>query len=417
MKIKKFLLPLVIVPSSFKFLGWSLAPLLVTPLSIYFFFENKLKVPLVGESSKVTFFYLIFFSLQSLRGIAAVSDPRILFWLIFFFTLAVIYSIHNFLFYKDKDFRLNYTKNIYLLTTIYFVLYLLVSFLSFAIYGNFHQIQKYWFIGSSAAFSLSIPYLFSLSILWKKNGYKIISQYCLSILTYIVVQLLMDSRLGTLTLSVFVIDYLIENFKPKKIITSIFAVVMIFYAINLGEILIFDNPQNNMLKTIERLFTSSDRDKDLSGDIGRITPTIAGIEKFKDSGPKEIIFGTGWYSSRVLIRPYIQKVFYDLNRELYETFFTIKSIQLNGFESILCDSGIIGVFFTIYLFYITFKNSLSLKLPFHKKIIFSFYLSIAFLILFIGYPLSSLAYFLIFLPHGFMQSIVESEFYKNYKSS
>ena len=135
------------------------------------------------------------------------------------------------------------------------------------------------------------------------------------------------------------------------------------------------------------------------------------LKKFKSSTIKEKIFGTGWYSSRKTINNVRNKII-DENPKMLPRNVTKQEIShLQGIISLLLDTGLFGVIFTISIFSLTFNQILKEKRNINQKLFRISILMTNFLCLFIGYPMVMLSYVLMFLPNGIL--FIEDKFIKN----
>ncbi len=86
--------------------------------------------------------------------------------------------------------------------------------------------------------------------------------------------------------------------------------------------------------------------------------------------------------------------------------------HLQGIVSLLLDTGLLGVLFTVSIFSLTFNQILKEKRNINQKLFRISILMTNFLCLFIGYPMVMLSYVLMFLPNGIL--FIEDKFIKKY---
>ena len=98
---------------------------------------------------------------------------------------------------------------------------MLLNIFSYIKFGNSYEIQDYFWAGSSAAFNISSILFFSIFQLWDKINYKLNSKYTYSILLYIWLININDTRLGVLYLSCFILFLIFRLIKLRKFITAI----------------------------------------------------------------------------------------------------------------------------------------------------------------------------------------------------
>ena len=114
------------------------------------------------------------------------------------------------------------------------------------------------------------------------------------------------------------------------------------------------------------------------------------------------IFGSGWYTTRILINDtrnkFVDRYSYRIN--CTECFIKQDKLQTQGIVSLILDTGIVGLFFYLFLIF----QNLRLIIYAKKEIIFKlFYISllgINFFLHFIGYPFVNIPFILFFLPKG-----------------
>ena len=148
------------------------------------------------------------------------------------------------------------------------------------------------------------------------------------------------------------------------------------------------NKNKNLISDVASIFSIPDR---------RGGTLIKGINKFKDYPKLNKIIGTGWYSSRITI-----------NLDKSE----IKPGNLNDKKvawppaiiAYVLDTGIIGVIFPIYFFILNMIFILKSNNELLDRIFYVILLGLAYLNVFIGYPLVNIAYILFLLPDGIINS-------------
>ena len=123
---------------------------------------------------------------------------------------------HNLKTIDDKQF---YRKNILNIINnsciVYFALYFLLNLFSLLYYGNFYQIQELWWMGGSGAFHISSLLLITNYLNAQKENYKINIKYFGSLVFFIIVVNINNSRLGILYLFVFAFFTLLDFLKRK----------------------------------------------------------------------------------------------------------------------------------------------------------------------------------------------------------
>jgi len=426
-------IPLLLICSSLKFYGYAYSFIFFLPWSIRNFKKVFIDIKNQTFSNKLVTIYLGFLLIQSFLGGLFVKDIRILFfWIPFFFICFYAYYLNIYNLKNNTFYRKNFLEIIFLSSLTYFFLYLLFNIFSLLYYKNTYQIQDFLWVGSSTAFSISAYLLTVIYIKLKEINYRIFSKYNFAFIFLIFMCELNDSRLGKLYIFTFTIFLLIEISLKKKFLNLVlFSLIIIisystssYISTNLKNnaleklrevkgITIKPHIQKTLVKDFEKSFFSifSTRDifnenKKLDGDNVRVLEVLVTKEKFVNSSLKEKFLGTGWYTSRITINN-VRNIFIDKYKSRLsrpESFQKSSVTQLQGFNAIILDTGLVGIILTIVLYFLCIKNFLISKLSITHKAFYIAMLLINFFCLFIGYPLINILYILFYLPEGLLNS-------------
>ena len=240
----------------------------------------------------------------------------------------------------------------------------------------------------------------------------------------------MISRLGKLYVLIFSIFILFENISRKNFLKFLSLILILTLSYSSSSFIssnILNYFNKNHIKTkdqnipplvsksitkdikesITNIYSTKEIFKDgakLSGDHARFLDLLVAKEKFQSSSLKEKLIGTGWYTSRVTINTIRDKYVEKYSDVLLcnKCFTKSKITQLQGITAITVDTGLIGLGFTLLLYFLCIKNFLKSKLSYlHKGFYFSLLL-INFFCLFIGYPMVNILYILFYLPGGIL---------------
>ena len=435
LNIINYFLPIILIFSSLKFFGYILGFLFFFP----FVLKRRKKIidhlHKLSLKNKLVLYYFYFQIFQTFIGAIVLKDPRILiYWVPFYIVCIYTYYSNKVNLIKDKFYRLNIFSILYNSSLLYFLFYLLLNIFSYIKFGNSHQIQDNFWAGSSAAFNISSILLLSIFQLWDKINYKLNSKYTYSIILYIWIININDTRLGVLYLSSFILFLILKLIKLKKFLSALIIISLFIPSYQIASYYTgfltdyfrikkenldypgFDYFSHGSASIFKRLNQSSidffkdnkqvfseESSQKLTPDTTRTLSLLIAKEKFIQSNIYVKLMGSGWYSSRVTIS--------DVNdqfAEKYKDRFANcpnciprnKINQLQGGVAILLDTGLLGICFTAIMYLLNLKNIIFLKSDLVLK---SFYISllfIHFLCLFIGYPLNNIIYVLCLVPGG-----------------
>ena len=403
-----FLLPLIVIFSSLKIYGYVFFFLLCIPYIYRHKKEIINEIRNSGYKERFVFFYFLFLITEVIFGSLFLKYERVLiFWLPFILALCGsyfknIYDLKFNFFYKK-----NYLKIIFVSSNIYFIFYFLLNLLAYIFGDGFYSIQDNFWIGSSSAFSITSILFYSLYNLWEKEQFKILSFFTLSLVFYIFVVLINETRLGLLYLLVLSFFLFFRNLQLKKFFNSIFLIVIILLTYNISSLSIssFHNNFGSKIipskkETIVQNYNDSrniinDSFEIISYEDGRQKELIKGYKKYQEYPLINKFFGTGWYSSRItrnLDKTEISN--FKLNHR------SKKATYLQGIVALTLDTGLIGILLLGKLYLLNFIFIWQRKDNFLNKFFNISMLFLNFLCLFIGYPLVSIPFLLFVFPNG-----------------
>lgn len=404
-KYFNFIIPILIVISSFKIIGYVSLFIFLIP---YVIVKKKEIFSAIKNAEKIeilVLIYFIYFIFSVIYGSHFIKDLRIiLYWIPFSFVIIGAYFKNIYDLKNNKFYRNNYINIIYKSSFLYFIIYFIANICSLIYFKNPYQIQDNYWMGSSGAFSISSLLLFSLYKKWEKINFKLYSKYFFVFLFYIYISVLNDSRLGLIYIITFSLTIIIRYFQSKNFIslmTFAFTIMIAYtcyssvntiaYKISnadfknyLNRNIIYES--KNIIYETKNIFNHKDN---------RSKEILKGYKKFLEYPNLNKLFGTGWYSSRITINANQEEIKKGtINHKNYNTF------HMQGIVALFLDTGLIGSIFSFILF--TFTIFLQFQL---KEILINrlFYISMVCLIglcLFIGYPLVNIAYILFLLPNG-----------------
>ena len=402
----RFFIPIIIIFSSLRIFGYVSAFFLYIPYLI----KNRRKIFYSIRYSdlieKQVLLYFVFLFIEIFYGWYFIKDFRIvLFWIPLVLVLTASYFKNIYDLKENKSYKNNYFEIIYLSCLIYFIFYFVMNVFAYLKYGAFFRIQDYLWIGSSSAFSISSIFFYAISQIWQKRDFKVISFLNLSFIFYIFLVLINDTRLGIVYIAVFLIYLVIKNIQLKKYLnsflltfTTLLSYTILSFFINQFHIrfsdgFVFTNSnyvndilERNLIQDSKNIFMKDNRKKEF----------FNGLRKFDEYPTLNKIIGTGWYSSRITIN-------LDAVDIKPVNFLDKKVSYLQGIVAVILDTGILGSAFLFYLFLINIFTTFTSREELIKKLFFVSLLVIAFLGLFIGYPLVNIAYILFLVPSGIIQ--------------
>jgi len=396
----------------------------------------------------LVFFFFIYLALQVFRGMFVLDDFRVSYFLFFF--SVVYFSYRYFTFYcLNSKVDMKFIEKIYNFSFLYFVIY---GFLGVLVDNPDNLQQEYW-IGSSAAFLVIIPLLSSHFLIISKNNYSIFKLKLPSLMFCLIAATIHYSRIGVYLILFYILLLLFRSlfFNHKKIIPLIFVFAIALFTWDSSRTIFYINQQptgtselitlNNIFQTITY---SSEKDvvkkdvvkkdvvkKDSSeidipknqvvknpyilnfSDLDRLVMIMSIFDKFVSS-PTEFLFGSGWYTSRQKLKPFelVNRVDYDLRLDIAQS---DKPMQITTLAAIVSDLGLVGSLFILFFFYKSSYQIIETKAPGRFTILFLLLSNGLFFL--IGYSISSVIAFLLFLPDGIIVTLLRDYSSSNHLNS
>ena len=405
--IEKIFIFILLSFCSFKFFGYSFGFLLIIPFLLIKinYFISYIKQTNIKE--RLVLIYFLYFSIQSFIGAYKVNDIRIIiYWTTFFIVCAFTYFYNNYLLKNNCLNQRNYIDLIFNSSTIYFIIFFIINFISIIFEKNPWSIQNNFWVGGSTSFNISSLFLYCLFKKWSDISFKINTKYTILISFYTFLVLLNETRLGQLYLMLFIFFIILKSITFKKLINSLLISIICFYTFSIGSfcmsyLKLTNNPYYYPKTIIDELKVRGKffRDDKYSTGPSRIEELSIGLEKFKESSISEKIFGTGWYSSRVTIGPIRNRIINKLDSNKKEI--TKNKINhLQGIVSLILDNGIFGFTYSLVLFSILLKNILLFNSLIINKLFYLSLILVNLLCLFIGYPWINIPFILMLVPKG-----------------
>lgn len=412
------ILPLAIILSGFKLFGYSISFIVFLPFFLINFRKYFIYFKESTKQTKFICFFIFYMILMTIFGSFFINELKILlYWGTFFTVLAFIYIHNKILLENDIFYREKFNFIIYISGLIYFLIYLLMNFISIKFFGNIYDIQNDFWIGSSASFHIASIFLSSLYILWQKIEFKIRSHYFLSSLFFVFLVSFNSSRLGYLYFLLFSFFTLINCLSKKLFIRALLIGILFantyFYS---STILALDKAEtfnvidtakniNRSASTLPKILKPEDDVVAFKGDDDRIFELMVGFKKFKRLNIFNKFIGTGWYSSRKTINDVRNKMIQDNSEKLKEFKFIEKtnvSASLQGIVALILDMGLIGISLIGFLYLLVIKKLITYRDLLIRLFLISMLGMNAFCLL-IGYPFANIVYWLVFLPGGIFQ--------------
>lgn len=370
---------------------------------------------------KFVFLYFIFLIIESIYGCLFISDIRILIYWVPFFLVCLfsyfynLYNLNNNSFYRE-----NYIQILYYSSLAYFIFYLLINIFSSFKYGNFFDIQDYFWVGGSSAFSASSLFLITLYYKWQNINFRLFSQYSFVLLFFIFLINLNQSRIGLLYLAIFSLFTFLRSLSNKKMINGFCILIFVISTYNITSDVVTKLTFANHKEQIPRSFIKDiyEAQKSITpsksllegGQLihtdDRIVEILIGLQKFKDSPKVNQLFGTGWYSSRITINTHRDQIIsnYKGKPDFPKFLKSNNVVSMQAIVAILLDTGIIGSLFYISLNIFNIIKIYQFRVDIVSRLFFITIVITNFFCLFIGYPLVITSFFLSLLPNGLINS-------------
>ena len=403
-----FLLPIIIIFSSLKIYGYVFFFFLCIPYIYNHKNEIISEIKNCSKNQKLVFFYLLFLIIQIIYGSLFLKDERVLiFWIPFIIALGGSYFKNIYDLKYDSFYRKNYLKIIFISSNIYFIFYFVLNIFAYIFSEGFYSIQDNFWIGSSSAFSLTSLLFYSMYSLWEKKQFKIFSYFTLSLVFYILVLYINETRLGLFYLCIFTFFVSLRCLQLRKFINCALLIIIVLSTYNLSSLSITSFHNNVGMKIIpskkENVITNYNEKTTIINDsVGilqynddRQNELLKGYEKFQEYPLINKFIGTGWYSSRITRN--LNKIEIS-NLKLNHR--SKKATYLQAIVALTLDTGLIGILFLGKLYLINSLLIWKRKDSELNKLFYIFMLFANFLCLFIGYPIVNIPFLLFIFPDG-----------------
>ena len=348
--------------------------------------------------------YMIF---QVIRGMYVLDDLRMIYWVFFFI---VIYFSHLYLvdLYKKAKIDYQFVKKIFDYSFVYFIIYgSLALFIR-----NPDDYQGIYWVGSSGAFIVLIPFLSSHFILFQDSGYSARELKLPTLLLYLIITIIHYSRIGMYLLFLYILYlvYKVSFFNIRKLVLMLTCVGLTLFVWDTTRQVYFTGSGVSGTGTAEIIQLTGVMDEgvssleETSNDVSRFLMVLSTYDKLISS-PKEFLFGSGWYTSRYMLKPYEAE-----NLNLYgfqgDHITSDKPMQVTGFAAIISDTGFVGLLFILYFFYKSSRQIFQSKSP--GRIILIVLLSSNWIFFLVGNTFISILAFLLLFPNGLLVSLARA---------
>ena len=393
----RFLMPIIIIFSGLKLYGYVFFFIFCIPYLIIN--KKKIYTSIINakDIEKVVLIYFIFLLIETLYGSYFIKDLKIIiFWIPLIITFIGGYFKNIYDFNTNNFYRSNYLNILFKSSLYYFLIYFLLSIISFIFSEGFYSIQDNFWIGSSSAFTITSIFFYSMYQLWEKENFKLFSVYFLALNFFVLLTNMHASRFGFLYIIILSIFLFFRNIQLKQYKNGI-SILLIIY---LTTFITFNGLQfmHNNLADIKPgsngPYKSIPYSDSLIQNDGRKEELIKGFKKFNQYPLINRAIGTGFYTSRITMNHSKDSI---IKREFVKG---TKSYSLQAIIALILDTGIVGIFFLGLIYLLSFYTILRTKYNLTGRIFFCFMLGFNLMGLFVGYPLVSIAYILFLMPNG-----------------
>jgi hypothetical protein len=334
--------------------------------------------------------------LQVLRGMYVLNDLRMLYWLVFVF--CVYFSYIYFIDFQEKNkIDIEFVKYVFSYSSIYFFIYGVLGFFV----KDPNDFQGIYWVGSSVAFIVLIPYLCSHFIIFRNSDYSLSGLNFINTSFVLIVVIIHHSRVGLYLFFLYFFLLLIQiaMSKPKKLLVVFSFVAFSVLAWDFSAKKLVNSPGLVGQISSFSVVTTDDYTVDkLEGDTGRFL-MVQAIYNKSMSTPIDFIFGSGWYTARQTLKPYVKVLRneYDLSTDHLKGDLPLQVITL---AAIISDLGLVGLLFILFFF--TKSSVQILKEGSTGRLIFLMFLMANWGFYLIGYTYVSVLSFLLFFPNGLL---------------
>lgn len=418
-KNPKFFWPLLIIvnilgmgPSLMKYFFWDKALtgfIILGALQYRPADESRLRTPVIRDDHKLVFcLWIGYMIMESAIGMIVNSDPRIIFWVIFYALLGVLAYI---LCHRRRDFPFPSVRQ-FAIIVLATVLFYNTVYLGYGIFiekilgvpdGRFAAqfLFRDSFVWAPPSIS-TYPFIIGMPaviLVMNDRSFKVRMLALASLLFMIAVGFYYDSRAAYIIIfCIFLVS--LPKIRFFKIIAIILVFIPAFYYF-MGSIKIQDFFSKEIFSGMQIMWSPTKRD------APRQKHTVAALLRITDNVGTFFV-GDGLYSHKLTIKPYIE--------QLYENIppvapITIQSQHLrddefmrtNAFSALLIDTGIIGMLILISLFLFTAYKIMVRKGPYRVLILVT--LLMTFMWQFIINMTGILLFYLLFMPCGLLDQL------------
>lgn len=394
----KVFLFILIVCSGLQVFGYALVDVLLLGMFLFLVAitnRRPLKIRIDG-----ILFFCIYILLQVVRGMYVLNDYRMIYWLYFF---VVVYFSHQYFVDSFRKSRIDnqFVEKIYNYSLVYFIIYGLLG----AIVTNPDDFQGVYWVGSSGAFLVIIPLVCAHFYIFLNSGYSLAKLKLPSMMWYLATAVVHQSRIGTYMLFIYLICLVFQTtiLNPKKLglIVCVIAISLFTWDATRDAFYTNQGPTGNTEILMAQNILDGESGLEDQADIDRILMVISIYNKFVSS-PVELLFGSGWYTSRQTLKPFESEIRskYGLRVDHVQG---DKPLQVTSLAAIVSDTGLVGLLFILYFFFKSARQILQTQAP--GRTILLLFLMSNWLFFLVAYSFISVLVFLLFLPNGILVSL------------
>ena len=348
--------------------------------------------------------FCIYMILQAFRGMYVLEDFRMIYWIAFFTIVYFSYVYFTGLAKKSK-LDLKFAGIIFNYCLVYFVIYGTLALYT----SEPDDFQGIYWVGSSAAFILVIPFVISHFVLFQASGFSLSALKFPSLMIYLIITVLHHSRMGMYLLFFYLIFLVLKTltFSPKKFILMSSACFISIFIWDFTRNVFYIDPEPTGLVEItqaQSIISSDSSLEETSNDVERFLMIVSVYDKLLSS-PQEFLIGSGWYTSRYSLKPFELEVFDRFGLSAIHVS-NDKPMQITSFAAIVSDTGIIGLLFMLYFFFKSSSQIIKAN-PGGKLIIIGF-LSLNWLFYIVGFSFISILSYLLIFPNGLLVNLARA---------
>ena len=345
--------------------------------------------------------------MESVIGVIANSDPRIIFWILFYAMLGLLSYI---LYDRGRDFPFPSIRQFSLIVLVSVLLYN-IALLAYGViiekllgveYGRFAAqfLFRDTFVWAPPSIS-SYPTIIGMPaaiLAINDRSFRVRMLVWVSIFFMIAAAIYYGSRAAYIVIFCVLLVSL-RKFRISQIIIIILIFVPAYY-IFIGDLPTYDFFFTEIFSSMQMVWSPSERD------LPRQKHTVAAFLRITDN-VRTFFVGDGIYSHKLTLIPYMQKV----HKYLPAGIITIQSVVLrdddfertNAFSAQLIDTGVIGMLSLILLFIFTAYKVISQKGP-HRAVLLTT-LFLTFMWQFSINMTVIVLFYLLFMPCGLVEQL------------